>query len=98
MRTRKLQSILPTNNGKNFNKSRSDTGGGTIITACPQLLPNHRPPPRRRVEGGALRRPPHSVRRSRAPQSSPLHLISSVFRSVIHSRKECARARHRPRG
>jgi hypothetical protein len=38
------------NNGKNFNKSKSDTGAGAIVTAPTTLPPNHRR--RRRNDAG----------------------------------------------
>src|SRR6266576_632372 len=48
-RTRRSQPILLTNNGKNFNKSKSGTGGGIPITALTSSVPNHRLRHRRQV-------------------------------------------------
>src|SRR5205807_10363816 len=48
-RTRRSQPILLTNNGKNFNKSKSGTGGGIPITALTRSVPNHRLRHRRQV-------------------------------------------------
>src|SRR5207253_3345999 len=101
------QPILLTNNGKNFNKSKSGTGGGIPITALTSSVPNHRLRHRRQVRAArdcsrlAVSRRSRETRRHSAVathHTSALSACAARARSALRSRRKFVPARRLRRG